>query len=141
MLIRDLLLGKKPHVVVARPDELVITAVHRMNANHIGALVVVDDNKVVGIITERDLLVRVLGTGCDPQLTTIEAVMTSDVITILPQDTIAVAMALSTDLRIRHLPVVEGGKLVGIVSAGDLTAWFVNDQRQLIDDLHQYINH
>ena len=112
-----------------------------MNANHIGALVVVDDNKVVGIITERDLLVRVLGTGCDPQLTTIEAVMTSDVITILPQDTIAVAMALSTDLRIRHLPVVEGGKLVGIVSAGDLTAWFVNDQRQLIDDLHQYINH
>ena len=139
MLIRDLLTIKGAHVVVARPDELVITAVHRMNANHIGALVVVESGRVVGVITERDLLVRVLGTGCDPQLTTIEAVMTSDVVSIHPEDKIAVAMELTTNLRVRHLPVVDDGRLVGMVSAGDLTAWFVRDQRLLIDDLHQYI--
>ncbi|HET9989525.1 MAG TPA: CBS domain-containing protein [Kofleriaceae bacterium] len=139
MLIRDLLSYKGAHVEIARPDELVITAVHRMNANHIGALVVVEPGRVVGIITERDLLIRVLGTGCDPQLTKIEAVMTSDVISVHPEDKIAVAMELTTNLRVRHLPVVDDGRLVGLVSAGDLTAWFVRDQRQLIDDLHSFI--
>jgi CBS domain-containing protein len=138
--IHQVLEGKGKDVEVVGPELTIQAAVARMNERRIGALVVIDaDQQLIGIVTERDLLVRVLGASRDPVTTTVAEVMTRELVVIKPADTVARAMTLVTRRRVRHLPVVDDGRLCGMVSAGDLTSWIVRDKQQLIDDLNDYI--
>lgn len=112
----------------AGPDTTVAECARKMAAAKIGALVVMDNERLVGIFTERDALNRVLAAGRDPGSTKVSEVMTEDPICIGPTTTIGEAMELVTQQRFRHLPVVEDGKVLSVVSSGDLTHWLVKDQ-------------
>lgn len=119
------------------PDTTIIDAVRLMNTQNIGAVLVMDDDKLEGIFTERDALTKVLGEGIDPIKTKISEVMTRDPIFVDPSTTVEEAMGIVTSRRVRHLPILHNGKLVGIVSSGDLTHWLVRDRegeiRELVD--------
>lgn len=139
--IRNILARKGPHVHAIDPQASVAEAVELMNELRIGSLVVIDGEEIVGIFTERDVLRRVVAACVDPRTTLVSSVMTRELITVEPMTTLAMALSLITEHRCRHLPVVEDGRLVGLVSAGDLTAYLVSDQQQTIWDLYFYITH
>jgi CBS domain-containing protein len=139
--IRNILARKGPHVHAIDPQATVSQAVEVMNELRIGSLVVIDGEELVGIFTERDVLRRVVAACGDPRTTLVSEVMTRDLVTVEPATSLAIAMSLVTEHRCRHLPVVEDGRLVGLVSSGDLTAWLVTDQQQTIWDLYFYITH
>lgn len=123
-----------------RRDATVRAAVDHMNAKRIGALVVIDEGAIAGIFTERDVLARVVARGLDPATTRIADVMTREPVTIGLHTTVNDALVVITERRCRHLPVVDGaGRLVGLISIGDLTSWIVRDQQRTIEDLHDYI--
>ncbi len=119
------------------PDTTVTESVRRMHSENIGALLVMEDDKLTGIFTERDALTKVLAAGVDPNSTKVSAVMTEDPFCIDPSTTIEEAMSIVTNRKIRHLPILHNGELVGIVSSGDLTHWLVQDRegeiRELVD--------
>jgi len=119
------------------PDTTVTESVRRMHSENIGALLVMEDDKLTGIFTERDALTKVLAAGVDPNNTKVSAVMTEDPFCIDPSTTIEEAMSIVTNRKIRHLPILHNSELVGIVSSGDLTHWLVQDRegeiRELVD--------
>ena len=119
------------------PEISVTECVQRMNELRIGAMLVMENDRLVGIFTERDALTRVLGAGLEPSGTKISAVMTTNPTCVTPSTPLDEARAIITRQRIRHLPVVEDGRVVGMVSSGDLTHWLVRDQsmeiRELVD--------
>ncbi len=137
--VSKILADKGTHVENVSPTATVAAAVARMNERNIGSLLVLDDGRPVGIFTERDVLTRVVGYQLEPAETPVSEVMTNSVITITPDTTIRDAMMIVTDTRCRHLPVVRDGKVVGMISIGDLTRWVVRDQQRTIDDLTDYI--
>jgi two-component system nitrate/nitrite response regulator NarL len=110
------------------PGASVIDCVRTMVAKRIGCLVVMDADRLIGIFTERDALTRVLAAGRDPGSTKVSDVMTPDPSSVSPATTVRAALELITVRRFRHLPVVEKGKLLAVVSSGDLTHWLVEDQ-------------
>ena len=120
-----------------RPEDSISGAIRLMTEQNIGAVLVMDEDKLAGIFTERDALNKVLAKSVDPNNTKIMTVMTTDPVCVDPATTIGEAMSIVTDRRVRHLPVIHNGKLVGIVSSGDLTHWLVQDRedeiRELID--------
>lgn len=130
---------KGRHVHSVAPRATVAEAVRVMNGAKIGCLVVLEEERPVGIFTERDVLVRVVDAGLDPRTTRVAEVMTLNPFAIRPATTVEEAMIVVTEKRCRHLPVIEGGELSGLVSIGDLTRWVVRDQRGRIDDLVSYI--
>ncbi len=139
-LIVDVMRGKSSKIEVIEPDETVDVAVEWMTSRHVGSLLVISDGRLVGILTERDLLVRVLAARCDPKTTEVQDVMTRQPLVVIgPQATIADGLAMVTRSRCRHLPVVDGDRILGVVSAGDLTAALLKDQQFTIDDLYVYI--
>jgi CBS domain-containing protein len=117
------------------PDTPVIECVRVMTAEKIGALVVMDGEKLTGIFTERDALNKVLAAGLDPGSTKVFDVMTKNPYCIPPTTTVGDAMELITKRRFRHLPIVENGKLLAVVSSGDLTRWLVKDQMGEVQEL------
>lgn len=117
------------------PDSSVAECVRTMTAKRIGALIVMDGERLIGIFTERDALNRVLAAGLDPVSTKISAVMTKDPFCIPPGITVAEAMELVTQRRFRHLPIVENGKVLAVISSGDLTHWLVKDQVGEVQEL------
>lgn len=121
------------------PGGNVVDAVHRMNERGIGSLLVMDGDHLVGIFTERDVLVRVVGAGRDPVQAAVRDVMTTQLLTIEPDTTVEEAMRIMTERRCRHLPVLEDDQVVGMISIGDLTRWLVVDQQNKIQDLEGYI--
>lgn len=129
--------GSTVHVVP--PSATVLDAVRKMNQERIGALLVREDEQVAGIFTERDVLTRVIDRGLDPSATPVGEVMTSQLVTVGPRTTVEEAMAVVTDKRCRHLPVMDGDRLVGLVSIGDLTRWVTRHQAWHIEDLVRYI--
>ena len=114
-------------------------AVAEMNRHRIGSVLVIDDGRLVGIFTERDVLRRVVGSAMDPKSTLIADVMTAGVITISPEATIEETMVLFTEKRCRHLPVLEDGRLVGTISIGDVTRWMSDAHRAEAEHLKNYI--
>jgi CBS domain-containing protein len=118
--------GKAIHSV--GPDTTVTECVRLMTAGKIGALIVMEDERLIGIFTERDALNKVLAGGLDPGKTKVSEVMTKDPICIPPTTTVGDAMELITKRRFRHLPIVDNGKVLAVVSSGDLTHWLVQDQ-------------
>ena len=134
-------LQDKGHTVYqTRPEATVREAVEHMNENHIGALLVVRAGQPVGMFTERDVLVRVVAAGLDPNLTSIESVMSSRLTVIRSETTVDEAMIIMTERRHRHLPVVDAtDRIIGMVSIGDLTRWIVRDDESYIQNLNDYI--
>lgn len=129
------LFDKRETIHSVGPDALVSECASRMSSEKIGALVVVEGERIIGIFSERDALSRVLAAGRDPTSTKISEVMTRDPFCIPPTTTVGEAMRLVTTRRFRHLPVVENNKLVSVISSGDLTHWLVKDKVGEVQDL------
>jgi CBS domain-containing protein len=125
--------GKAIHSV--GPDIPVTECVRLMTAGKIGALIVMDGERLIGIFTERDALNKVLAGGLDPGNTKVSEVMTKDPYCIRPTTTVGDAMKLITRRRFRHLPIVDNGKVLAVVSSGDLTHWLVQDQMGEVQEL------
>jgi CBS domain-containing protein len=134
-----LLQNKGSSVHSVAPTASVLEAVQKMNQERIGALLVRDHGQVVGIFTERDVLCRVVDEGRDPGTTRVAQVMTNDVVTVGPEISVEEAMAVVTDKRCRHLPVMDDDDLLGLISIGDLTRWVARNQAHHIRDLVNYI--
>jgi CBS domain-containing protein len=134
------ILDRKGHQVFSVPPSVTISdAVAEMNRNRVGSVMVLDDSRLVGIFTERDVLRRVVGAGVDPKRTLVSAVMTSEVLTITPETTMEETTQIFTEKRCRHLPVIENGKLVGTISIGDITRWMADHHRAEAEQLKNYI--
>ena len=123
----SLLDEQNPIIHSVRPDVSVTECVRLMNNHRVGAMLVMADEQLVGIFTERDAITRVLGAGLDPTSTNVSGVMTENPTCVSTSTTLEEAMSIVTNRRIRHLPVVEDGKVLGIVSSGDLTHRLVED--------------
>jgi CBS domain-containing protein len=117
------------------PDTQVTECVRLMTSEKIGALVVMEGERLIGIFTERDALNKVLAGGLDPGNTKVSDVMTKNPYCIPPTTTVGEAMELITKRRFRHLPIVENGKVLAIVSSGDLSHWLVKDQIGEVQEL------
>jgi CBS domain-containing protein len=139
-IVRDVLAKKGSEVATISPDATVLEAADLMNQRRIGAMCVVKNDALVGIFSERDILNRVVAAQRNPTTTKVADVMTTPVTTCGPNGKIADCAAVMSQDRIRHLPVVEGGKLVGLISTGDLMAWEVSEKQAHIEDLHQYLH-
>ena len=138
--VRSVLASKVNGVESTTPQATVLDAVHQMNEHKIGALVVMDGGQVVGMFTERDVLRRVVGDGRDPASTKISQVMTSKVVCCDPDSDLDEVATLMRNRRIRHVPVCNGsGKLMGMVSIGDLNAMHTSTQEATIHFLNEYI--
>jgi len=137
--IRQLLNQKGGKVCSIGPDATVFDAVAKMAQNDIGSLTVMDSEALIGIITERDYARNVVLKGKSSSTTAIWEIMDRRVITVRPEQSVEECMALMTEWRVRHLPVVEGEKVIGIVSIGDLVKSIIGDQKFTIDQLHHYI--
>lgn len=138
--LRTVLRAKGHEVQTATPDMTVFDAVRRMNASGVGSLVVVAGAHPIGMLSERDVLRRVVGQGRAPEETSVHEIMTSPVVAVSPGLTVPQALHVITEARCRHLPVMEEGRMVGLLSAGDLNKWQSRDQAKDIQDLIEYIN-
>jgi len=138
--LREVLAEKGADFYCIGTNATVAQAVKEMNRRAIGSLLVVDQGKLLGMFTERDVLVRIVDKGLDPALVKVRQCMTTGPLTVAPDVSVEDAMLLVTRYRCRHLPVVENGRILGLVSIGDLTRWLVRDRENEIDDLMHYIN-
>lgn len=138
--VGDILAGKGSLVHRIAPDRTVFEAIETMVDRNCGALLVMEDDEIAGIITERDYLRRVALEGRTSRETTVQDIMSAPVVYIESSDGIEAAMALMTDRRIRHLPVVDGGSLVGLVSIGDLVRYQSREKTFQIKYLEDYIS-
>ena len=127
-------------IYTVSPDATVLEAISIMAEKGIGALVVTQDNEVVGILSERDYTRKVALMERSSYDTTVSEIMTAKVLTISRSNTVEECLQLMTDRHLRHLPVVEEKKLVGLISIGDLVKAAIQDQKNLIDQLQQYIS-
>jgi len=127
--------GERKAIHSVGPDTPVAECVRTMSAEKIGALLVMDGERLIGIFTERDALNRVLAAVLDPVSTKVSDVMTKDPYCIPPTTTVGAAMELVTKRRFRHLPIVENGKVLAVLSSGDLTHWLVKDEVGEVQEL------
>jgi CBS domain-containing protein len=137
--VRQLLKAKGSEVWTISKDSTVAAALQIMAEKRIGSLVVVEDEKVVGIFTERDFARKVGPAGKDPALTKIESVMTKELITVGLSQTVNDCMTLMADHHIRHLPVMDGDRLIGIISAGDVVNDIIEELEFHVEQLTSYI--
>jgi CBS domain-containing protein len=137
--LESVLAGKGPAIHYVIPEATVLDAVKKMNEEHIGAVLVCISGEMVGIFTERDVLCRVVDEGRAPATTRVVDVMTQEVVAVRSTTKVEEAMAVISERRIRHLPVVDDGELKGLVSSGDLTRWASRNQEGHIQDLMNFI--
>ena len=137
--VRQLLEGKKPGVVTIDASEPVRTAIQLMADHYIGALPVLEGGKLAGIVSERDYARKVVLMGRKSTETVVGTIMSAPVVVVGPQVTVNECMVLMTEKRIRHLPVVEEGVLIGVISIGDCVKAVIDEQRHEIEDLRRYI--
>ena len=140
MTVRHLLEQKGGNVWTTRPDATVFDALAKMAEKDVGSLVVMDGEKLVGIITERHYSRNVILKGKKSPTTVVSDIMERDVIHVRPEQSVELCMALMTEKRVRHLPVLEGQTVVGIVSIGDLLKSIISKQKFVIDELEHYIH-
>lgn len=137
--VRQLLEGKAPGSFTVDAEDPVRTAIQLMADHYVGALPVMKDGRLVGIVSERDYARKVVLMGRNSLETSVAMIMSAPVIHVGPQNTVNDCMQLMTDKRIRHLPVVENGQLVGVISIGDCVKAVIDEQRHEIEDLRRYI--
>ena len=138
--VASLLQAKGREVFSIGPGASVHAALEMMEQRRVGALVVTEEGSLVGIISERDFAREMIHAERSPRDMLVGDIMTSDVHTITPDDTVGECMSMMTDKRIRHLPVLdEAGRLTGVISIGDVVSAVISDQEHLIEDLERYI--
>ena len=119
-------------------NALVIDAIRLMDEKNVGALPVLDDGKLVGMVSERDYTRKVILKGRSSKDTPVSDIMTKNVLTVNPGNSVTECMQIMTEKRVRHLPVLEGADLVGILSIGDVVNWLIFAQTAMIDNLERY---
>jgi CBS domain-containing protein len=139
-LVCHLLDSKGRDVLSIAPDASVLDAIKLMSDKAIGALVVMDGDRLAGIVTERDYARKVILKGRASDTTPVREIMTVDVLTTSSNESVEKCMNTVTDKRIRHLPVVDNGKVCGIISIGDLVKAIIADQQDSIEQLEHYIS-
>ena len=137
--VRQLLESKPVEIHAVTPDAPVIDAIRLMAEHHVGALLVMDGSRLAGILSERDYARKVVLQGRSSKDTPVRDIMTAQVITVGPGDSADHCMQVVTDHRIRHLPVLDGDAVLGVVSIGDLVRAVIEEQRQELDHLQRYI--
>jgi CBS domain-containing protein len=137
--IGSILAKKRKEIWFVAPQASVYEAIALMAEKSIGAVLVIADQRLVGIVSERDYARKVILKGRSSKEMMVQEIMTRDLIIVSPENTVDECMRIMTERRIRHLPVLDRGKLVGIVSIGDLVNAVIADQAQTIDQLHTYI--
>ena len=137
--VKQLLEDKGQHVWSVTPDSSVLEAIKEMADKQVGALLVLDHDKPVGIVSERDYARKVILQGRSSQETPVKEIMTTRVVCARPDLNVEECMAIMTDRRIRHLPVMEGDRVLGMISIGDLVKAIIADQQFMINQLERYI--
>jgi CBS domain-containing protein len=138
--LNQLIAAKGGQVYSIRPDATVLDALKLMAQKDVGALLVMEGTRLAGIMSERDYARKVILQGKSSQDMAVRDIMTADVVRVDPSKTVEECMALMTQRRVRHLPVCEGDKLIGLVSIGDLVKEVIAEQEQTIKQLESYIH-
>ncbi len=139
--VRNILQSKNEAIFTVPPDITVYRAIELMCQKNIGAIIIEENGKLSGIFTERDYARKVVLKGKSSKATLIRELMTLDPFIVTPENTIEECMGLMNDKRIRHLPVIENGNLLGVISVGDLIRFIMEEQRTIIEHLENYITH
>lgn len=137
--VKDLLARKGGSVLVVSPTTTVLDAAEQMNAQGTGSVLVVDGGRLTGIFTERDLMRRIVAVRLDPGTVPVSQVMTTALVTATLEATIGDCGALMSERRIRHLPVVDGTQIAGMVTTGDILAWQLQEQQSVIQQLESFV--
>lgn len=139
-LVKHLLDRKGRHIISVRPNDTVLDAIRVMAEKNIGAVVVMEDDKLCGIMSERDYARKVIVKGRASDQTPVSDIMTVEVITTADGETVNNCMEMMTEKKMRHLPVIDEGRVVGMISIGDLVQAIIADQQEEIQQLESYIN-
>ena len=139
-LVKHLLDSKGRHIISVAPDCSVFDAIQVMADKTVGSLLVMDGEELLGIVTERDYARKVILKGRSSESTTVAEIMTSEVMSTTSAQTVSDCMELMTKRRIRHLPVIEDNRVIGMISIGDLVQAIISDQQEEIEQLEQYIS-
>lgn len=138
--IREVLHNKGAAVWTISPEAMVFDAIQMMAEKNVGALLVTQNDKLLGIISERDYTRKVAIKGKSSKQTAVKEIVSGQVVQVTPAYTVEECLRLMTDHRVRHLPVLEGEKIVGVVSIGDLVNWIISAQTSTIHQLQTYIS-
>jgi len=138
--VRDLLESKGTAIFSVGPDDPVLDAIKAMAERHVGALLVMKAGELLGIVSERDYARKVILLGRSSSDTSVSQIMSFPVHTVSPKRSVEDCMRVMTERRVRHLPVIENGRVVGVISIGDLVKAVIEDQRQTIEQLEDYIH-
>ncbi|MGE7138622.1 CBS domain-containing protein [Luteibacter sp. NPDC031894] len=137
--VKHLLASKGNAVYAVAPDATVYEAIQQMSEKNVGALAVIRGDQLVGIVSERDYARKVILKDRSSRDTPVAEIMTPSVVTVAPDASVDDCMRLCTDGRLRHLPVLDGGRVVGMVSIGDLVKATISEQKETINQLESYI--
>jgi CBS domain-containing protein len=138
-LVKHLLEGKPAAIHSVGPNQPVLDAIRTMADKYVGALLVMDGTQLLGIVSERDYARKVILLGRSSAQTPVREIMTASVLTVAPGDSVNHCMKLMTEKRVRHLPVVENGSVIGVLSIGDLVKAVIDDQAEQLEHLQRYI--
>ncbi len=137
--VRQVLAGKSAAIYSVTPEAAVLEAIQAMAEHRVGALLVMQGTQLIGVVSERDYARKVILLGRSSSDTPVRTIMSSPVITVSPDDSVAHCMQLMTERHVRHLPAVEEGRVIGMVSIGDLVKAVIAEQRAQIEQLENYI--
>jgi CBS domain-containing protein len=137
--VRQLLEGKRHKLISISPEATVYEALQTMSEHDVGALMVMEGERLVGMFSERDYARKIILYGKSSKDTLVREIMTGKVVVVRPNQTVEDCMALMTDKRIRHLPVHEESRIIGVVSIGDVVKEMLSEQKFIIEQLESYI--